>query len=317
VARRYFRLAHANGDRATDPTAFGASLYFHAMYEMGLGHWAESEHWGGESLAVLERIGNRQEAEIARTVVANTLYFEGRFLDAAARCDALLDSARQRMNVQHLAWGSFLKGRSLLAIGRSGEAMALLEQGYGPLREVHDFVSLVMCEGLLAKALLVTGHTQRALEVADVLLERTRRRGIVLLAQCLDGYAALADVYLTVWEREGARASPVLRAAARRATTVLGRFARIFGIAKPAALRSRGWERWLSDRPQRAVRSWEAAVEAAEVLRMPYEQALAHDALGRALRVPEECRRHGEIAHRLLHELGCPPPPRRREREPA
>jgi len=317
VARRYFRLAHTTRDQGRDATAFGASLYFHAMYEMGLGHWTESERLGDEALAVLERVGNRQEAEIARTVVANTLYFEGRFREAEERCDALLESARQRANVQHLAWGSFLKGRSLLGLGRSNEALGFLEQGYGPLREVHDFVSLVMCEGLLAKALLATGQTQRAVEVADALLERTRRRGIVLLAQCLDGYAALAEVYLTVWEREGTHASAILKESARRATTVLGRFARIFRIAKPAAMRCRAWERWLSDRAKRAEVLWTSAIAAAVALRMPYEEAAGHDALARALRSPDDRQRHAGIAWRLYRELGCSPPIRRWEREPS
>jgi tetratricopeptide (TPR) repeat protein len=304
VAQGYFERARTlRGDK--DLTTFAAGVYFHAMYEMGLGHWEQSERLGREALELLERIQNRQEAEVARTIVANTLYFRGRFREAQERAQTMLESAEARSNAQHTGWGAFLTGRSLLALGDLPEACELLDRGHATLDRLADFVSLIMCEGLLARALLLTGRPQRALEVANVLKGRLRARGTVPLAQCLDGYASLVEVYLGLWEREAVWNVRELRGSARWACKALRRFARLYPMAVPSALRSSARESFLSGHTSRAIRTWRNAVRAAEDIQMPYEEARAHEELARALAPHEEASFHRREALRLFHELGC------------
>jgi tetratricopeptide (TPR) repeat protein len=302
LAHRCFRRAYAHRAAGGHLSAVGAGLYFNAMYEMGMGHWEASERLGQEALGLLEQIGDRQEAEVARTVVANTLYFAGRFRESAACCQAVLESARARSNVQHVGWGQFLTGRALLVLGEPQEAVELLARGREALLRVSDFVSLVMCEGLLAKALLVAGQQDRSVEVADGLSERLRARRIVPLAQCLDGYAALADVYLRVWSAQRGERD---RRAARRACADLGRFARIYPIARPAALRSLAWRSWLAGQRARALRLWERSVRTAVDLHMPYDEARGHQVLAQVAPVGGRREQHAAAASTLLARLGC------------
>jgi hypothetical protein len=309
VARTYFGLARSVPREAAQASVFAAGTYFFAMYEMGLGHWQASQDLGEEALGLLEQIDNTQEAEIARTIVANTLYFWGRFRDSERRCREMLSHAEQRGNAQHTGWGLFLTGRSLLAIGSDVEgALELIERGHHYLRQLPDFVSSIMCEGLLAKALWAAGKPERSLEIADALAGRLRARGLVPLAQCLDAYEALASVYLDCWEAEK-DPPPAARSTARRACAGLRRFAWMFPMAKPAALRASAREARLLGHERRATRLWNASLDQATALDMKYDEACVHLELARFAGTPGLREQHSrEAAHRLA-ALGCSLPP--------
>jgi tetratricopeptide (TPR) repeat protein len=300
LARRCFARARALEEAATDLTSFAAGLYFEAMYEMGLAHWRASEAVGREALGLLERIGNVQEAEIAKTIVANTLYFHGRFADSERCTRELLASARERSNAQHTGWGLFLTGRARLALGDLDAALPLLRDGHALMIQTTDLVSLIMCEGLFAKALLSSGDRDGARRVADALAARLPRP-VAPLAQCLDGYRALAEVYLALWRDRPAGRE--LQSAARRAGRQLRRFAWLFPMAVPTRLRLGAWEQWLLGRRSRALRMWRRSLRSARRLGMAPDEALAH--LDLAAHDPEAAAVHLEAAERLLTHLGC------------
>jgi tetratricopeptide (TPR) repeat protein len=305
VARTYFRLARSVPREAAHSSVFAAGTYFFAMYEMGLGHWKASQVLGEEALALLEEIDNTQEAEIARTIVANTLYFWGRFRDSERRCREMLAFAERRGNAQHTGWGLFLTGRSLLAMGGDLEgALRLIERGHHYLRQLPDFVSTIMCDGLLAKALWAAGECERSLEIVDSLAGRLRDHGVVPLAQCLDAYEAVASVCLDRWEQDP---RPSARDAALRACASLRRFAWMFPIAKPTALRASARAAELLGSEARARRLWKASLEQAVALDMKYEEACCHLGLARSAGAPELQEHHANEAARLLGGLGCIP----------
>jgi hypothetical protein len=95
----------------------------------------------------------------------------------------------------------------------------------------------------------------------------------------MEGYAGVAGVYLTLCEQEGA--SERDREAAGRACAALRRYARVFPIAAPRSWLCRGRLDWVDGRRRRAQRAWQASLAEAARLGMPYEEALAHYALGR------------------------------------
>jgi hypothetical protein len=139
-------------------------------------------------------------------------------------------------------------------------------------------------------------------EIADALSERLRARRVVLLAQCLDGYAGVADVYLRVWgRRRGGREAQ----AVRRACRDLQRFARIYPIARPAAFRSLAWRSWIAGRRPRALRLWERSVRTAVELDMPYDEARGRQVLAQVAATRPGRDLHAARADALLARLGC------------
>jgi hypothetical protein len=306
VAAHCFIRAHSLRDAAVDPSEFAAGLYFHAMYEMGFGRWAASQALANEAVERLRAIGNHQEAEVAETVLANTLYFGGELRAAEACAAAVQVSADRRGHAQHGAWGLFLRGRSHLALGDIAPARELIERGYAQLLPTRDFVSLVMCEGLLAKARWFDGDAVGAARAADAIDARLAERRMVPLAQCLDGYGALADVRLRLW---AAHDDATSAAAARRACRTLRRFARLYPIAAPAAVRAAARRAWRRGRVPRARRAWLRSARLAAELRMPFDEAGARLDLARATGdVAQEAR-----AVAQLTALGCVPATAQRE----
>jgi hypothetical protein len=299
LAHRCFARAHACRDTAAaDPTDFATGLYFQAMYEMGLGHWEAARTLVTESMTRLRDIGNLEEAEVAATILSNTLFYSSEVRAAGERSDEVRASAERRGHAQHHGWGLFLGGRSRLALGDVSGALELIERGYAILAPTQDFVSLVMCEGLLARARWCAGDRVGALHAAEALEARLAARGMVPLAQCLDGYGSLADVRLRHF---AATPRTAVGAAARRATRSLGRFRRLFRIGTPAALRAAARFHWLSGRPTRARRDWERSLGAARALGMRIDEAGALLDLSAAGGPPAG----REEALRLLRALGC------------
>ena len=114
-------------------------------------------------------------------------------------------------------------------------------------------------------------------------------------------YSSLAEVYLCLREHGLVANAAASRAACKR----LRAFARVFVVARPAALLWTGVERWLSGRRARALSDLAKSAALAAELGMPYFEALAHYELGRHLTQPDASRvEHLSLAIRALSKLG-------------
>jgi tetratricopeptide (TPR) repeat protein len=303
VAERCFETARSLRNDASDVTAFASALYMEALYRTALGDWEASRRLAVESLELLNGIGNQQDAEIARTILANSCYYQGLFAEAEAGSRAVLQSAEHRANAEHLAWGLFLTGRSLVALGRLREAVDYLRRGHARIVDVGDLSSMIMCEGSLARALLYGGDTDQAAALAEVLWRRLRAlRAPIPGPQCLDAYGALPEVYLALWESRR-DAAATFGEGARWACRELRRFARMVPMAQPAALRFTALEHWLEGRSARAEAFWGRSLAAARHYRMPYDEARVHHDMARC--GAEERTSHRSGARELYERLGC------------
>jgi eukaryotic-like serine/threonine-protein kinase len=140
---------------------------------------------------------------------------------------------------------------------------------------------------------------QQAAQAATRLIARFRAPTAHYL---LEGYAGVAEVYLSLWET--GQGSSDTRRAARQACRALRGFARVFRIGKPRARLWQGRLAQLRGRASRAQAAWRASLAAAERLGMPFEAALAHLELG--WHAASEPRRQWHLgqAQMLLDELG-------------
>ena len=217
-----------------DQPALALTLYLRAFHELGQGRLASAEEVGTRAVRLLEQVGDVQSSEVARTIVGHALYFQGRFEETARWYTSLHQSARRRGNSQHMGWALTLQARALLMLGRTAEAVPLLEEGRLLLAPLADRMSIAMCEGLLASAYLLAGRPDDARNVTATLTPRLR--GPVLpLAPCLHGYLGALSVALADCP-PGATPDPGVRRSVRAAARRLRRFAQVFPLAQPAAL---------------------------------------------------------------------------------
>jgi len=112
-----------------------------------------------------------------------------------------------------------------------------------------------------------------------------------------NGYDGLAETSLAVWaaetlagERKSASRLQELELKTRQACQALRRYARVFPVARPRAWLRRGMYEWLAGKPDRAHQAWQKALAGARKLDMPYDQGLAHYAIGQHLKADDPAR---------------------------
>jgi tetratricopeptide (TPR) repeat protein len=306
LARGWFERAYSTSRRIDAPGGRGLTLYLDAQYQQGLGRWETAHAVAAESAELLNGIGDHQEAEVARTVAANNLFYAGE-IDRANRAIAHTgESADRRAHSQHVAWSHFLRARSALVTGDLDLAIAECAQALPLLTPLPDILSLAMCEGTYAAALWRAGQREESIALADQLARRLADGRGPLISQCLDGYGALAEVYLSRLEEaadgpERERAA----AAAKSACRSLRWFARVFPMAVPAAHRSTARERWIRGSHSGARRAWRRSLHAAQELGMPFWEACAHQDLALRAAGADERSQHHSNAERIFRSLGA------------
>jgi len=261
LADRLFARAHEVAAEVPDSTAPGIVAYMDSMYRLGIGAFDQALGLAERGAAELMRIGNAQEAEVAMTLAGHAEYYRGDVVPAWDRYQAILREAMDRGNGQHEAWGQFLGARSLLAMGRHEAALDDLQAAHPRLVVLPDQVSLTICEGLLARALLAVGHEDEAASRARALLDTFTAGKRPMVAQCVDAYEGAAHVLAVLADR--GRASP---AEAERALRELGRFAMAFPLGRPASWRLKAASALRRGRLSRARRHARRAIDAADAL---------------------------------------------------
>jgi tetratricopeptide (TPR) repeat protein len=308
LARIYFRRAQGEGQLVEDPSASAYSLILESMYHLGFGRWAAAASKAGEALRVLLRIGDRGEHELAQVLLGHADYYTGCFGATLARYEEVRQSARGRGHLQHEAWGAYTKARSLIALGRMDEAMRLLLESRKLLSGKRDWLSEIICGGLLAQVHLSRGELPQARQHADAVMGLARQVPVMLFSE-VHGYEGAAQAYLALWERESQWSpgwSPPVADEARKACARLSSLAARFPMGQPAALRCKGRMHWLSGRAWRARAAWRRSLRLARELGMPYDEALAHLELARGSTPGSpEWQEHLREALEGFNRLGC------------
>ena len=289
-----------------DPSILGSALYFDAIYRTSIADWAESERVASEAFTLLDGAGNRKEAELAAVLAGHPEYYSGRFREAERRYRWVIESAKSHGSKQHLAWGCFLSGRSLLATGEIDAAVALLEEGWTLVHEVGDRTSTMLCGGPLIRALWSSGAHDRAREITRNLAGDIRASRPMPVAQCIDGYGAVPEILLRLFDSEtDERLRRDLLDDARACIRTLRLFALLFPIAQPAMLRCRALLAWRRSKGPLASRLIDRAVAASRRCRMPYEEAQCLHEAARMMS-PGPRREEAKIAAgNLYRRLGC------------
>ncbi len=305
LARFYFAMAQELSSRLDDPSIEAFVLAHRGYYEAGIGRWSESEEDLEQSRNLYDRIGDIRLAEESVSILSYALFFKGELHRSQALCRTLERSGEERVDTQIVSWGLTNRVKHLVRTGQLATVDELLVRVDALL---VDGITRAVRDGVVIELAMLRGDmdaAQRAAELALERIERSPARSFMTVST----YGMVADALLRAWRaaRDGRSTADMdeLRRRARRANRALGKLARVFPIAEPAKLLHEGTFAHLSGNEARARSHWEEAARLAAERELPYEEALALDALARSSSVQaRETPR--ERARMLFDRLGVP-----------
>ncbi|HWE38852.1 MAG TPA: AAA family ATPase [Isosphaeraceae bacterium] len=303
AAAVYGRRALEVADRLDDPPTRAWVLQLTGINDLGIGRWDDARRRLGEAVAIHHRLGDWRRWEESSGELARLEYYLGEFERASARFAEFGAEARRRGHVQAIAWSLHGRAKISLRLGRLDEALAFLDESKALPADAVGAGDEILREGLRALIHHHRGDLDAARAAADA-AACIIRRSPPMVGYSLEGYSAVAEVYLALIE--AGAADPSLPARARRARRALRGIARVFPTGLPRARLCDGLSHRLAGRPRRAQSSWRRGLDLAESLAMPFEQALLHAAIGRHLDPHDPSRRrHLDQARARFERLGA------------
>ncbi|MBL8057878.1 MAG: AAA family ATPase [Anaerolineales bacterium] len=281
------------------------------VYYAGLGQWPTAHGLFDDVIDISRRLGDRRRLDDGLTNLAMVNYFQGEFARADELAQELYASAAQRGDADNRAWALMERIFCAQALGQLETAAAgadELQALFAGEAKIVDEPLRISVYGALASTHLRLGRLELAQAAAASAAELIAKSSPTSYPALL-GYAAVAEVYLALWEAE-----PAAPAAARSANAAAARKA-VEGLRKYAGVFPIGWARtwlwqgrldWLAGRRGPARQAWQKSLAAAEQNLMPYAAALAHAELGRSYEPGSSERgQHLEHARALLAQLGA------------
>jgi class 3 adenylate cyclase len=256
-----------------------------ALAEAGVGNWSAALAANEQALAIATKLGDHRRWAENRALMAWVVAFAGDYDTCLNMCREVYLQGQSHGDPQARTWGLIGQAETLLARNQHQQAGEMLSEAERLLAENLDSARAeeIWTYGLLGLNGLRTGDLSLARHAVTTAAELMRAVPPVALYALL-GYAAVAEVYLTLWEQRAYRTyseQQALANAARQACKAMQTFARIFPIGRPRTYMLLGWYDWLDGKTESAPKRWAKSLRIAERLAMPYEQARAHFELGR------------------------------------
>lgn len=276
-----------------------------ALVHLQAARWPEMSGELEEVRRIARRIGFHRRWEEASSQFSTARLLAGR-LDDAAALNAELSSAIERADPQTKCWAivrdaelHLLKGRPAAALEAAREGERLCEQALGVAEWTYTL-------GPLALALLELGDLRGARDAADR-CAAWARKGSAPVFYNVFAYAAVAEVYVALWQRAEDAASR--RELADQAARAVGRL-RLAGyamaVASPRAFLWRGLEALrIKGKAARAKLLFEESLARARRLGMAHDEGLALAALGEAATDAAEREAHLAAAVAIFERIGA------------
>ncbi|HSL42495.1 MAG TPA: adenylate/guanylate cyclase domain-containing protein [Anaerolineales bacterium] len=310
LAEIYVNRALAIAEEVNQPSNLITVQVVTSVYQISVGKWEEIRARAEKAKALCEQIGDYRQWGDSMDVLGESALISGDLTYATTILTRLLEDARQRRNPLQVSWGLFGMGTIHIRQGNDASAVAMLLEALEILEERPNLASSIDTNGQLALAYLHLGEEEQAIRYADKVLEMAA--DISPTVYSLDiGFSAVAEVYFALWEKahrdtaSGADADQH-KSSAEKALKLLRSFEKVFPIGRPYTRYYQGWFEDLTGKPQLAVRTWRAGLEAAQKFKLPYEEGLIRVKLGSRLRgEPDAHNGHFERAIQIFEKMGA------------
>ena len=302
-------MAAAYGDRAWraaealgDPAVKAAAKSGIGLNQLNAGQLDLAQASFEDALQISEELGDRRLWGDSLGLLARTIRFRGE-LQRANVLYVELGGPRSGV-MMHRVWA--LNAQALVALrqGHLDLALDFLNQARSLPGERPEPQQEMITWAYLGIACLRSEEWEQAQEATG--------RAAALMAQVkasaythFEAFAAVAEVYLSLWEAQAeGRDTADLAAAARHFCDALRRGTTNSG--RPSAWLYRGWYNWLDGHPGRAYKHWGKGLAAAEAVGMPYELGRIHLEMGRHAAAGDPARaEHLGRAEELFARMGA------------
>ena len=281
-----------------------------SAYKITVGKWDEVRTRVEEAKAICEQLGDYSQWGDATAMLGENALIAGDIPYAMNIQKILLEDARSRRSPLHQCWGLLGVAANNIRLGNEGIAVPMLEEALQILEETPNLASSIEISGQLALAYLRLGREENALAFADKVLELGANISPTVYSMNI-GFSAVADVYFELWEK--ALQSPdkkpdadKLRERAEKALKLLRAFQKVFPIGQPHTPLYQGWYEWLTGDHEKAIKSLQKGLEAAQKFNMPYEEGLIRVRLASYIQDnPDTRKKHVWRAIEIFEKMGA------------
>ena len=285
LAQRYLQKGRTFYARCPDVRPRILFLISAGSLDICLGNWGKAAELLRQGTALARQIGHGEDLMhlLMQSAVMNL--WQGNMAEAESAFSEVGVLAERdgaiRWQTYHVIW----IGLQELRQGHFEAAASMFMQAGTLARQLKDLLGELFATGQQALCALRLGQPEKARELAESGLHMLDKAGFLSHA-CLEGCPSILEVYLTLWEQTQSFVhSPLARIAMqrklRRALGYLRGYAKIYALGRPRLALHQGRYAWLQGRTEQARQSLEQCLRLAEQLSMPYEQALAHQWLGK------------------------------------
>ncbi|HSL31054.1 MAG TPA: AAA family ATPase [Anaerolineales bacterium] len=302
LAPVYVKLAkQAMGVASPQEAGFTSELL--AMYNLGIGDWAEAEKLAEEAYHVYANTGNFRRWEELTSIYSSTLLPQGKVERALELRRELERLSLRAENPQSQVWALVQQAEIAMQQDRLGDAIPLLERAV-TLADKIGSADQVWVYGVLAAARLWCGQPERAQEAAalsQALILKTMPNAFY----ALEGYAGVAEVGITLWDTDSADQTAAAKAA-RASLKGLKQFAMTFPIGRPRALLWEGMYFWKQGDHTKARKLWQKGLELTEKNRFAYEEGVLRRVIATHMEAGDPARvAHLQRAVQLFSSIGA------------
>ncbi|MBE0680497.1 MAG: AAA family ATPase [Anaerolineales bacterium] len=253
-------------------------------YKLGIGEWDASR---AALLKAKELATSASDSHLAgntETVLAGLEYYRGRdFDDCQVHYNDLIAQANKSGNQLHLTWSTY--GISFLHIMRGQFEQALHNAKDGealdptPINIAHLNSIRAMANWRLHSEEEAVKNMANALPILISLPPQ--------VYSLLVSYRMLAQITFEIWEEgrtfnvHGWQTPSEIQKTAAMLQKMLKKFKPAFLMGEPAVHYYRGLQKWMEGRRDAAFREWQAGIQSARRLSMPWEEANALREIGK------------------------------------
>jgi class 3 adenylate cyclase/tetratricopeptide (TPR) repeat protein len=297
----YRDRAHATARDVNDLSSLSYALAGCAVYEVGAALWESASKSLDEAIEIDSRLGDMRHLIESTSILSLVRFHQGDFKHGLESVAQGLEPAIQRKDIIPQIWLHALRAEILLRKSEPAtmdDAITEYESTLQLLEQNIDQASDIRASGALAFAYWKNNEAPRALELAAATAKKTTSNPTAPYS--IEGYAGVAEVFLSAWERGDAQ----YRSDAQKACQAMNKYTGIFPLGVPRARLYWGWFHWLDGKHQQALTDWRQCLADAEKLNLPYEQARALSFLGEHVESAGDRKQFCERALGIFERLG-------------
>jgi len=297
------RQANRSSTRLYALVRNGVSLY------LG-GNWTEAGQTFEEGRKLAEQLGDTRNLGLLSASDASCRFLQGKFHESLHIWIETYQRAVKQDNPQELAWGLYGQGHNLLMLGKTDEAVRLLEASIAiPMKNADDKILNASRYGALSLAYFRKGEFDKALET--ILQHQRLAPSTPSLANTVRDYEGVFEAIIGLWKtmKTGQYAPNPMDAEriqqAFQRIPYLAKALRTSPVNKARTFLYEGIYNDLTRRVKHAQLNWRTCIALAEEFQQPYELGRAHYELGVHLENPARTG-HLEKAYRIFSDLQTP-----------